>query len=620
MAEIKAFIAHSFNLEDKELIQLFVDHFNSLESSFPGFSWDHAQEAEPASVSGKVLTKIEGKNVFIGICTRSEYAIPPNAAFRIPFLKLVGLKNINIQWKTSDWIIQEIGLAVGRGMKVIIFLEEGVRRPGGLFGDIEYIPFSRANPHASFDKLLQMLGTLAPKETMVTSVADAKSSISDKSKETEEPEENIEPQPDWDQARYDSAAFHAIALMRNAGSFDTIDTAYRASPFGKGTALTIWEARIEFLRRLGHQKSDFEKIKKAAHDNPTNSQLLFFMANGYREFGEHQAAARAFEDAAANAEKDSDKLRYLASAASEYAQTGQRNRSNEIVERLKHAVADKPELKYTLLSEFQYVAGVEKNDDLQLAVMEQIVECRPGDTSVRFALAFKHSEVGNSDMALYHYLKIPVFERDAITWNNLGVAYGNFEMPIKATAAFRVSANQNETLAMCNLGFKLLHSGFSVEAQIEADRAFSIKPHHKSVPELLKRLNEKQGDEENKLKETLERTKVKAAFYRRVGEGVLMTTAQTIASTWNSPEGTLEGKMDGAFMRIFGANERPVNALPGLLYHPFRGPFGRATVMHRIEYAGQVHGNVIFGGVKRSRDGEVPSVLGSMNDDVKVVM
>jgi len=279
MVEIKAFVAHSFSAEDKEMIGIFVEHFDSLAGSFPGFHWDHAQPAEPTSVSGKVLTKIEGKNVFIGICSRNEYAMSPTRVLHIPFLKLIGLNATNIQWKTSDWIIQEIGLAVGRQMKVIIFLEDGVRKPGGLFGDIEYIPFSRANPHASFDKLLQMLGTLTPKEAVVASVIDAKSATSDKLKDTEESELNQEPQSDWDQVRYDRAAFHAIVFDHGTAAFDAIDAAYRGSPFGKGIALTIWEARVEYLRMLGDKQSDFEKIKQAARDNPANSDLLFFMAS-----------------------------------------------------------------------------------------------------------------------------------------------------------------------------------------------------------------------------------------------------------------------------------------------------------------------------------------------------
>ena len=33
-------------------------------------------------------------------------------------------------WKTSDWVIQEIGLATGRGLELILLVEDGVRRPG----------------------------------------------------------------------------------------------------------------------------------------------------------------------------------------------------------------------------------------------------------------------------------------------------------------------------------------------------------------------------------------------------------------------------------------------------------------------------------------------------------
>jgi tetratricopeptide (TPR) repeat protein len=413
-------------------------------------------------------------------------------------------------------------------------------------------------------------------------------------------------------------AYRAIIIMRDAGALDAIYAAFRASPFGRDIALTIWEARIEFFRMLGGERSDFEKIKKAARDNPTNSNLLFFMARGYQEFGDHQTAACTFEDAAAKAEKDAHKLSCLAFAASQYAQAGQWNRSNEIVERLKREVAGKPDLQYEFLSAFRDLAEAEKNDGLQLAIMEQMVELRPDDTSARFSLAFKHSVVGNSDMALHHYLKIPLCERDATTWNNLGVAYGDFGMPIKAVDAFRESEKENETLAMCNLGFKLLSSGFLPEAQLEADKAISIKPHHKNVPELLTRLNGAQDEEEDKLTETLEKTKVKAAFYRKLGEGVLKATPLNIAPNWNSPEGALEGKMDGTSVRIIGAHKRPLNALAGL-FQP-SGLLGQAMVTHRIEYSGEVRGNVIFGHVKRSMDGEAPSLLGSTDNNVKTVM
>lgn len=132
MAEIKAFVAYSYSEDDKALIEIFIDHLDTLAKSIPGFSWDHAKWAEPQPVSTKVLEKFEGKNFLIVICTPHEYAVSPDAVYGMSFLKFANLKPPGAEWKTSDWIIQEIGLAIGRGMKVILLIEDKVRKPGGI--------------------------------------------------------------------------------------------------------------------------------------------------------------------------------------------------------------------------------------------------------------------------------------------------------------------------------------------------------------------------------------------------------------------------------------------------------------------------------------------------------
>lgn len=43
-----------------------------------GFSWEHAEPAEPKILSEKVLKLMEGKNLFISICTEKELAIIPD--------------------------------------------------------------------------------------------------------------------------------------------------------------------------------------------------------------------------------------------------------------------------------------------------------------------------------------------------------------------------------------------------------------------------------------------------------------------------------------------------------------------------------------------------------------
>jgi hypothetical protein len=156
MQGLRAFVGHSFVEHDKALVRVFCDHFDNLAKAHRGFSWDHAIEAEPSPLSDKVLAKIEGKNLFIGICTKNELAVRDSALRPAFFRKDVmsGSKQ-DFKWKTSDWIIQEIGLAVGRKMSIIIFLEDGVRTPGGLHGNIEYIPLPRTGRHRMLCYLLR---------------------------------------------------------------------------------------------------------------------------------------------------------------------------------------------------------------------------------------------------------------------------------------------------------------------------------------------------------------------------------------------------------------------------------------------------------------------------------
>jgi phosphoglycolate phosphatase-like HAD superfamily hydrolase len=95
MIGIKAFVAHSFNEADKELVRTFLDHFRALSKANPGFAWDHAEEAEATPLSEKVLAKIQDKNVFIGICTKSEYAIAQAALKPIIFSKRMLKTTVN---------------------------------------------------------------------------------------------------------------------------------------------------------------------------------------------------------------------------------------------------------------------------------------------------------------------------------------------------------------------------------------------------------------------------------------------------------------------------------------------------------------------------------------------
>ena len=53
-----------------------------------------------------------------------------------------------LKFKTSDWILQEIGFAVSRDMQILLLQESGLRNPGGKRPRLPYIGFRTQKPHS----------------------------------------------------------------------------------------------------------------------------------------------------------------------------------------------------------------------------------------------------------------------------------------------------------------------------------------------------------------------------------------------------------------------------------------------------------------------------------------
>ena len=327
MQDIQAFVGHSFRPEDRALIQVFIDHFRTLAHSYPGFSWDHAEKAEAVPLAQKVLEKIDGKNVFIGICTRTEQAVAPNALQQLWLSNRLHAKRSDFVWKTSDWLIQEIGLAVGR---------------------------------------------------------------------------------------------------------------------------------------------------------------------------------------------------------------------------------------------------------------------------------------------------LPKIQRNATTWNNLGVSFEHFKMPVKSIEAYRISEKEKETLAMANLGFKLLSAGFLSEAKALCEQALEIPDRHKNIGALWNRLNEVPDEEDEELRKLQEKLGDKASFYRRLGEAASAQTLSVTTGKWETPDGPLEATTTAAGVRIFGTVQLPENSLIAGLVGTLGGT--QRTYMQTVEYQLRFRGQMAFGTVKRVKEDARPTVFDAVSAGNKVLL
>jgi hypothetical protein len=287
MSKISAFVGHSFIEDDKEVVGKFLQHFNRLKGLGIGFTWDHAEDAEPKILSQKVREKMTGKNLFIGICTKREQSVVPNNLKR----SLIGtdtfkVKTKDLLWKTSDWILQEIGFALAKDMNIMLLLEEGLRKPGGLQGDLEYIPFNRQTPSSSFDKILEMLGSMTPKAEAAIVDPAASEEPAPQPSEEQQVEPSLakqEPAESWGRAEYHRALFWAI-LDNDADREKRIFEGYLMTPSGKDENESIaWRAQWLLLRHNLKKENVLEELRTLQKQHSAHSGVAKSLSNRLRQ-------------------------------------------------------------------------------------------------------------------------------------------------------------------------------------------------------------------------------------------------------------------------------------------------------------------------------------------------
>lgn len=615
---IKAFVGHSFAPEDSEVVEKFLKFFSRLEGMNSNFSWVHAEAAEPKQLADKVMALIKDKNLFIGICTKKEFVVAFGDVSKVPLLNKQIANSENLEWKTSDWIIQEIGLARGRDLEILLLIESGVRKPGGLQGDVEYISFDRSTPETAFGKIIEMITALAPQTTAVVTVLSSPTSPPvDEERQIAPDNDWTVPSPSWRRQQYELAMFHFI-YQENDEEAKKIDEAFLATAEAEDLeTAAAWRAHNHGYRLLFGRGGDLTALQALANEFPNNAEIRQFHARALSKFGKHLDAAGDYEIAALKANDMSDRARFWGYAAAEYARDGKATSASTIIIMIRQSLISGEINESQFLYAFNSFAEVTKNKDLLIAIYERLVDLSPDDFRTRFALAYMHSEVGNDDLSLNHYLKIPPNERGKLDWNNLGAAFQHFRLPIKSAQAYRKSEGMGETLAMANLGYKMLSVGLLSEARAICEKALAIENYHKNVSQLLVKLNEASQEEDKTLEEAIEKSRSKVEFFRCFGRAVSLAEPKKIDGSWVSPECVVNVVTANGKIEISGSYEQDAN--------PFGVAVGmlslRRTTRHRVDYKGTFDGRAVLASVSRSEDGGSPPVsLLSASGDGKTLM
>ncbi|HEY1057680.1 MAG TPA: hypothetical protein VGE55_03000 [Limnobacter sp.] len=603
MTSINAFVGHSFTEDDAVVVNSVLNYLSRVAELHPSFSWTHAKHPEPISVDEKVLAIFEGKNLFIGICTRKELVVTSNALSSCWLSRQKqAVETTALVWKTSDWIIQEIGFAIGRGMDIILLVEEGIRSPGTLQGNLEYIPLNRDAPERSFDALLAMLASLTPRPTNGAATA-LPPSTTELSKSTEKSESDwITPTPEWAQSNFEFAMMHCV-VTKNDQAKELVDKAFLASKVGASfEAQKEWSAYKEYICIQLGCGGDLSRLEAIAAELPENTNVTQRLAKSYARFDEHGKAASLYQSIAGKAKSALSQIELYGQAALSLERAGKKVDADRLVSQIRMLSAEAGEGEMDVLLAETEIAALRKDDDAEIALLERQLELNPSDSDTRFSLAYKYSTIDRDDIAAYHYSQIQKPTRTAIAWNNYGVALQALKLPVKAVEAYRNSASLGETLAMSNLAHQFLNAGFVDEAKQILAEALSIPNHHKNVDKALGIIRDRVDDEEKREILVYDKAKAVSKFFRSFGQARIKPLTIGLQGAWKCPTCDVIVQIDGTSFVAHGTYEVKTAGLLAAALMDTR-TIDSTPLKYFLEYRGELCGQTISGTVSREQVG-----------------
>jgi tetratricopeptide (TPR) repeat protein len=470
MEPILAFVGHSFRKDDAAVVEAILAILKRVADLHPSFSWVHAQEPEPTGVDEKVLRLFAGCNLFIGICTAAELVVAAEHVKKGFGTSRLSANESDFASKTSDWILQEIGIAIGKGIDIILLLENGVRPPGAALGNLEYVPFVRSAPSECFDKLLGMISALRPPEATARGASSSEANSTGAAARAQKSEATDTPRPSAAE-NLEFEMFDAI-MKGDEERIKLIDTQFRASPAAReDLRLRKWSAELEYWRILLGRGGSASELRRLAETSPEIGPVWSDLALVYESFDDWHSAALAHERAAHTHANKRFRATELGQAAIAHMKSADPQTARRVTAEM-YELRNDPESDERDFLRFEVNrAEFTTNDALYIAAVERLLQLDPTDNDRRFNLAYKYSNMGMNETALLHYRAIPNPARTAMAWNNLGVERAILKLPVRAVAAYRKSEELGETLAMSNLAEKLMRAGFLPEARKLLDSA-----------------------------------------------------------------------------------------------------------------------------------------------------
>jgi hypothetical protein len=524
---VRAFVGRSFLKEDEPV---WNDIRKILQSIRPiGFEFEDASEAQPRPISKKVRDGIDRNDVYVGILTR-RYLINREA---------VSSSNVvaDERWRSSDWIVQESGYALGRSKRVIMLLENGVDFPkSDLDADQERILFDRREIVQCSAALTSMILNLVT-ERIERFVPRSEAKVAP-------PPSNLTTEGEVEKRQQSTMAdvFELLDkdnIEQAKRTFEAVLSSAR-NEFGR-TMLKSWYLE---KRAVMGDSSSLEELRKLSRDFPENWFVWTKLAQYYANFNKFTDAS---EILMLGAEKVTDSHRWsLIGAAANYLANDRNFAGAYELVRKSVLWGDSADLRKALLAVTD-IAQLQKEPNVASTALERALDGDPTDSGSRFRLAFLYAEHDKPHLAMYHYHLRRAQGTDTATANNLALAFGSLQLQGKEIELLK-EASKDESLAKANLASAYLERGFLEEAEQLAESALKNgdAQARARAADVLQQISERRRKESD-LQETITRNAEEERRFRaRYAEAFISEQRHPLAGNFEASFGSFHVQQQDA--------------------------------------------------------------------------
>lgn len=543
---LSAFIGRSFLGSDK---QVWHDLREVLDALRPiGFVYEDAKEAQPRPISEKVKELVSRNDIYIGVLTR-RYPILDDTTLLERCRRIV-FPLAAKRWTTSEWVVEEIGYALGKDRPVILLIEEGVDFPTtDLDADTEWVPFSRKEIAASQPSLTSMIANFIGKS--IPAPVSILATITD----------SPPPQP-TDASRVPGKSFpeqmDALRKAAAAGETDEADRIQKELVEAESDA-EVQKLITIFLLTERARRGDgtaLSALKTRLDEDLGDFQSLTSLSDVYASFGEYGKAQELFARSAPHI----DPTLRAGFAAHEAALLRKDGKTEQAIQLLRERLSEQSaeDDRLIIWTALAYAAGDLKDKDLETAFLEKVLELEPTNHDRRFRLAWLYGDTHREKLAAYHYELVVRKAGWESARNNLAVAYGGLGLKASRVGQY-LKAMEKHELSKANIAELYADAGFLDIAESYAKNVLQGTADENANARARYALGEI-ADTRTKEKEALEKideqSRSEREFMSDYAEGYCAKGVMAFSAVYNTSHGDIALSVDGSKINGFGDENR----------------------------------------------------------------